>query len=250
MLQFTWVYLWHITLVPFVLVVTKPFHNWTWHTYAEHIINNIFSIRTTLTHDEPLIACGYMLANHRSWTDFVFDPCIADSCVVGRRLAFIMMNFSACLGILDGIIISFIRGKETREKLFARIKSHIEHNITTKRVLFWPEGTRMKYTHLSSADELKTYLKYGMLKCIYEDKTYPVQLQISNNKEHVVNEKKWIVNYGTLVHTHHSKSIHPNDFKTDTEFYDEIAKVWYECWVKTHANQGTYGSPNPSLISI
>ena len=105
----------------------------------------------------------------------------------------------------------------------------------------------MKYTHLASSDEVKTYLKYGILKCIYEDKAYPVQLQISNDKEIVLCEKTLVVNHGTRVHTHRSKSIHPKDFKTEAEFYDEIAKIWYECWVKIH---GTYGSPNLSLSGI
>jgi hypothetical protein len=236
MLQFLWVYLWHITLVPFFLVVTKPFHSWTWHAYAERFTTTVLDIRYTITADEPLIPCGYILANHRSWTDFCLDPYVAKSCVVGRRMAFVAMNFATCLGLFDGIIISFVRGKETREQLFSRIKSHIEHNDTTQRALFFPEGTRMKYTHLASADELKTYLKYGMLKCIYEDKKYPVQLQISNNKDTVCDEKKWILNHGIPVHTHRSKSIHPKDFKTDTEFYDEIAKVWYECYTLTHAD--------------
>jgi hypothetical protein len=237
MLQFLWFYLWNVIIFPFFIVFTKPFNNWTFHTYIDHVVTNQCDIRHTLTADEPLIPCGYILANHRSWTDLILDPCIAKSSIVGRGMAVIAMNFAACLGILDGVLFILIRGKETRQELFNRVKAHIEQHKTIKRMLFCPEGTRMKYKKLESADELKTYLKYGLLKSIYEDKSYPVQLQISNNKEFVIDEKKWILNRGISVHTHHSKAIYPKDFNTEAEFYDEIARVWYECYLKTHSQK-------------
>jgi hypothetical protein len=188
-----------------------------------------------MTADEPLIETGYVLANHRCWLDFAIDPLLANSCIFGRRMGFICVFFWSYLGYLDDIIISFKRGKEQRNELFNRINQHILQHKTYKRMLIWPEGTRLKYTHLSSSEDVKTYLKYGMLKSIYEDKELPVQLQISNNKENVLNEKRLHIQYDVRVNTHRSKSIHPKDFATEQDFYDEIARVWYDCWIKTHA---------------
>lgn len=234
MLQFVWIYVWNVTLIPLFILLTKPFNNWTWHSYANYCIPNALKIKHTVTEDEPLIPCGYILANHRSLTDFCLDGAIAESCIMGRRLAVISMNFCSILGMLDGTIFTIIRGRETRQELFARLKHHMETKTKKKRMLFFPEGTRLRYTHLASADEMKTHLKYGMLKCIYEDKMYPVQLQISNNKETVCDESKYMLRYNVPIHTHRSIAIHPGDYKTDTEFYDKIAQVWYECWLKTH----------------
>ena len=235
MLQFIWLYIWHITIVPVGILITKPFNNWTWHKYTEHFMMNICGVKHTMTSDEALIECGYVIANHRSWMDFCIDPLLAKSCVLSRRAAIFTMIFIIYLAYIDDIFICFVRGKEKRAELFHRIKQHILQHKTYKRVLIWPEGTRLKYTHLASSEDVKTYLKYGMLKSIYEDKELPVQLQISNNKENVFDEKRLHIRYGVSVHTHRSKSIHPKDFATEQEFYDEIARVWYDCWVRTHA---------------
>ncbi len=100
--------------------------------------------------------------------------------------------------------------------------------------MFYPEGTRNNYTSLSSRDELKSYIKFGLLKSIYQDKRYPVQLLISNNKEIAFNEKKFIASYGVQINTKISAAIHPKDFATEVEFFDEIIRVWYDCYVETH----------------
>jgi hypothetical protein len=76
-----------------------------------------------------------------------------------------------------------------------------------------------------------------MLKSIYEDNDLPVQIQISSNKEYVFDEKKMHIKYYVDVHTHRSKSIYPKDFATEQAFYDEIARVWYDCWVIAHRDK-------------
>lgn len=234
-MHFIWFYFWSVTTVPFLHLITKPFHNFNWQSLSE-ITTNKFRIKLNASSDAPLIEQGYILANHRSWTDFAFDTMMSRGTIVGRREAFWAVWFVTCIGYLDNRIISITRGAETRQELFSRIRQHM--GITNyKRILFFPEGTRLKYTQLKSADDVKTYLKYGMLKCIYEDKLYPVQLQISNNKELVVDEKRLHIQYGVPVNTHRSKPIYPKDYATEQLFYDEIAAVWYECWKITHLPQ-------------
>ena len=89
MLQFIWFYVWHLTLVPLGILITKPFNKWTWYKYAEHSMKHILKISHTMTADEPLIETGYVLANHRSWMDFCIDPFLAKSSGLSRRMAFI-----------------------------------------------------------------------------------------------------------------------------------------------------------------
>jgi len=235
-IKFIWVYLVYSQIVPFFIILIKPFYSIDFQTYTTYVVNNLLRPKQRISADASLIERGYILANHRSWTDFVFEPMMSCSTIVARKEAFWVVWFSYCLGYLDNRTVSFTRGAETRQELFSRIKQHMDMS-EYKRILFFPEGTRLKYTHLGSPDDVKTYLKYGMLKCIYEDKQFPVQLQISNNKEIMVDEKRMHIQYGVTINTHRSKPIYPKDYATEELFYDEIAAVWYECWKITHLPQ-------------
>ena len=59
---------------------------------------------------------------------------------------------------------------------------------------------------------------------------------ISNNKEIAFNEKTVTANYGVKINTKISKAIHPKDYATEYEFFDEIVRVWFDCYVETHNN--------------
>ena len=216
-----------------LLVFTMPFHNVRWTQYVRYLMFDVFKIKLQLTSDAPLIETGYMLANHRSFTDLAFDPLLADSAGVGRHAAFFALFWLSILayGYPEHRVFSFNRGKEKRQELFQRIKKHL---TLRSRILLFPEGTRLKYTQLSSPDEVKTYLKYGLLKEIYYDKTHPVQIQISSNKELVFNEKKLHIQYNVPVRTHRTKAIYPANYKSEQDFYDAIAVEWYNAWVNTH----------------
>lgn len=231
MFSCVWFYLWNVVMVPMCAVLTMPFHTIRWYRYTKYLIFDRFKIKLNLTSDEPLIETGYVLANHRCWLDFGLDPFLADSAAVGRRMAMYVVFWISILGYPENRIVIFIRGKETRGELFQRIKSHFK---LRSRILFFPEGTRLTYTHLASKEDVKTHLKYGLLKEIYYDKTYPVQLQISSNKDVVFNEKKLLINYGVSVNTHRTKSIHPKDYMVEADFYDAIADEWYKAWKITH----------------
>lgn len=193
----------------------------------------ICNIKQTITKDEALIEKGFILANHRSWADFLLDQYSARASIMGRRMGFVAAFGAALLGYVDNRNVMFIRGKDNRRDIYEKCVKHIQ-KTEFKRIVLFAEGTRLSYTMLNSVDDVKSYLKYGLLKEIYNDKRFPVQIMISSNKENVLNEKKFTVNYGVKVNTHISKSIHPNDYKTEMEFYDEIAKEWYESWKKTH----------------
>ena len=130
-------------------------------------------------------------------------------------------------------MIVFNRGKTRRHKLYKQILNHIEVT-NTKRIIFYPEGTRQNYNLLTCVNDIKDKLKYGLLKSIYENNTYPLQLCITSNKENVFNEKTFAFNYNTKIITCYSKYIHPKNSVTFESFIDKISEEWFECWKITH----------------
>ena len=161
----------------------------------------------------------------------ILDSYLSKSTTIGRGLAFVANSVYGLLTLLEGRGIILYRGTDTRQTTYEKCKTK------KGRVLFYPEGTRQKYTSLAGVDELKSYLKFGLLKSIYEDGANPVQLLISNNKELALNEKKFTVAFNVEINTRLSKPIHPADFATEGEFFDEIARVWYDCYVSTHTKK-------------
>jgi 1-acyl-sn-glycerol-3-phosphate acyltransferase len=107
----------------------------------------------------------------------------------------------------------------------------LKHNL----VLFFPEGTRLRHNVIESVDHVKQLLRYGLLKEIYYHQLLPVQIQMSSNKEMVIDERKFKINKNVIVKTHLSKPIYPADYKTEQEFYDAIANQWYNSWIITHS---------------
>ncbi len=180
-------------------------------------INHIF------IKENEYIERGFILANHRSLTDIVLDSTLAQCTIICRYYAFFMLLFMNIYYYLQIGLIIINRSKNTRSDIFCKMLKH-------KKVLFFPEGTRLRYTTLESPNEVKKYLKYGILKEIYYYKKLPVQLQISSNKELVIDEKKMTITHGVTIKTHLSVPIYPADYQTEQEFYDSIANHWYKAW--------------------
>lgn len=233
MLYFILAYLWAWTIVPFTFVILRPFVRLDYQLNCRHFIYTVLGVQHKIT-GEKLIDEGFILPNHRSFMDFILDGYISKATGISRYLVILGAPFVFLITSLDNRVIFINRGKDKRDCIYQRCLSHL-NQTKNKRVLFYPEGTRNKYTTLSSREELKTYIKFGLLKSIYEDKQYPVQLIISNNKEHAFNEKKMSVKYGVEIHTRISEAIHPKDFASESEFFDEIVRVWFDCYVETHS---------------
>jgi 1-acyl-sn-glycerol-3-phosphate acyltransferase len=233
MLSFVFHYIWAAIVVPVGCILMKPF---TGQQYADNISHyicfDLLKIKHNYTRDAELIEQGFILANHRCALDFYIDPYLSKSAIVARGMAHMANMGYGLLSLMEGRGIILYRGTDTRQTTYAKCKTHFSTN--GRRVLFYPEGTRLSYTSLSSADELKGHLKFGLLKSIYEDGQNPVQIQISNNKELALNEKKLSFAFNVEINTRLSKPIHPADFATDEEFFNEIARVWYDCYVSTH----------------
>jgi 1-acyl-sn-glycerol-3-phosphate acyltransferase len=234
MLYFLSGFLWSWIVVPFLFVVLRPFVRLDSQTNSYHFLYNILGIKHKITGD-PLIEQGFILCNHRCFLDFMIDSYVSDATCIGRALTILAVPFIQLLAYVDNRTIIINRNKDNRHDVYSKCVSHI-NNYQNKRILFYPEGTRNKYTILNSSEELKPYIKFGLLKSIYEDKRYPVQLVISNNKENAFNEKRLLANYGVPINTVISSAIHPKDFDTDVEFFDKVLNVWFNCYVECHSD--------------
>lgn len=238
MLYFILAYLWSWIIVPFAIIILRPFYYIDSQLISYNFIYSVLGVNHKIT-GEKLITEGFILPNHRSFMDFLIDSYVCNGTQVSRWLVILGAPLSLLISYMDERVIFINRGKDSRNDIYQRCVLHInklQENNKNKRIIFYPEGTRNNYTSLSSCEELKSYIKFGLLKSIYEDKRYPVQLMISNNKEKAFNEKKLIANYGVNIHTKISKPIHPKDYATISEFFDEIVKIWYECYVETHSH--------------
>lgn len=228
MFSFLWLIIWYTQLVPFAICLIYPFYKVSLRWYYRYCFHAL-KIKTIITKDSEYIEEGFILANHRSFFDFLWDPAISNAVILGRRLAFLVFLFNSIFCHLQCGIIPIHRGKDSRQVIFSKMKK-------CKLVLFWPEGTRLRYDYLSSPEDVKKYIRYGILKEIYYHNKLPVQLQISSNKEKVVDERKFIVKKGVTVKTHISAPIYPVNYNTEQEFYNAIAEVWYDAWKRTHNN--------------
>lgn len=237
-------YAWTSLIFPFILIfIAKPIVYLTgleapcdFQLCCHNLYHHILKTKIVVVKDAELIEQGFILANHRTLFDGVFDPYMAKATALGRGLAQFMSFGHYFLRAFDHRTLTMNRGKDTRQTIFASFAKHMNSYDSeyTKRIVFFPEGTRQNYKTLKSPDEVKSYLKYGLLKEIYLNKEYPVQLMISSNKEFMHSEHTMSVNFGAKVNVRFSKPIHPNRFKTEQEFYDEIANVWFDCYQTTH----------------
>ena len=233
MLYFIVVYLWNIMIFPMICIVMKPFQitSLSLDLCFDSFIYSSLQIKHSIHWDTQLIEDGFILGNHRCALDWPLDCFITNSTCIGRRMAFVASGILALLVCLEDRGIVIRRGKDNRQEIY---KKSINNIKTNHRVCFWPEGTRLNYTKLSSKEEVRSYLKYGLLKEIYINKSFPVQLCISSNKEIAFNEKRLIARRGIPIRTIISKSIHPKEFETEEDFYNEIAITWLDCWTRAY----------------
>lgn len=225
-----------LIIMPLLCIISKPFTNKYDLQFCSWVFcYKILGINHNITNNADIIKEGFILSNHRCGLDLVLSMYMFNASVIGRGMAYLACTCYSILVFFEGRGIYLHRNKDTREIIYNKIKNHMKNdNSSSKLIVFWPEGTRLTYTKLDSIEDVKKNLKYGLLKEIYNDKKYPVQIDISSNKELVFNEKKIKAQYGLTVNTIISSPIYPADFNTFELFIDEISKEWLKCWCFTH----------------
>ena len=204
--------------------------NWDITVNIFHYITN-FSFQQV--NEERIIDSGFILCNHRSWTDFAIDQYYSSSSQTGRILAYIICPASL-FSYLDKRAV-IINRKDSSSITFEKIINHLNNKHTySNRVSIYPEGTRKNYLTVSNKDDIKKHIKYGLLKRIYEYKNKPVQCFISSNKELVLNEKRLSCNTDVVIRNAVSKPIYPEDYSSFEDFIDVICVEWLNCYNLTH----------------
>ena len=201
-----------------------------------------FNCEIVHINNNKIIDSGFILANHRCSFDFIFDPHISKSSIVGRYKAVLSTFFLSVLSFIERRLIPMQR-TFNRNFIFDKIKNHIEYdfkdfdsNCFNKRITYYPEGTRLNYTSIDSIDVVKSLLKHGLIKSIYEYKKLPVQIILTKNKEKVYNEITLDVGYDVKLPVYISKEINPADFNEYNDFYDYICNEWYNAFNMLYKN--------------
>ena len=208
-----------------------------WNTNCWILLKVILGIRHVELESPNKIEKGFILCNHRSIFDIPFDPYVTKSTTVGRIGACLFGNLASLLGIFSGRGVWFSRGRTDRTKLMTMLLNKIDSgNSYNKTMLFYPEGSRKSYKTLECPDELKLYIKKGLLKSIYEHNKLPVQMYISSNKDYPMSLKLLQAKYGIVIVSKYSIPIYPDDYETFDLFIDKICNEWYKLWFETHSH--------------
>jgi hypothetical protein len=209
-------------------------------TYAYFSMYHILGIEHTITNDAELIESGFCISNHRCFLDCLIEPYLSKSSIIIRGMSIAVVPFVVLFTYLTNVMLMINRGVDHRDAVYARCaefltaSKDLPQNNYQRRITFYPEGSRMSYTELESVDDLRSKLKFGLLRSIYEAKQYPVQIVISNNKDTVIAEKWLMAQYGIKIRSVISKAIHPKDYLTMEAFFDDIVVTWYDCYRRTH----------------
>lgn len=106
---------------------------------------------------------GFILSNHRSWNDFCIDPYFSNTSFMGRHLGTLCVLSSALLAMTERRYLSFNRNM-SRNEVFSLIVKHMNKNGKySKKMLYWPEGTRKSHNYLASIEDTKATIKPGLL---------------------------------------------------------------------------------------
>jgi hypothetical protein len=187
--------------------------------------------------DSRRIQCGFVLFNHRSFCDFAIDPELGQTTLVSRYSVLFVLPVLCLLDIIDERIFFIHRGKVDRIRLYALCRAYMRRGgrYSTK-IGIYPEGTRRQHLVLHSVDEVKSMLKPGFLKSIWEnrDDELPLQIVISSNKEKCFSEKSFEVSFSETIVTCRGSVIYPSWFSSFEDFYDAICSEWILLWNKVH----------------
>ena len=164
--------------------------------------------------------------NHRSISDSLLGHILTNYnslSVVRLLFSFIFMPY-LFFGTLSNTIITINR-EGNIQKIFETVeKNRIKNKYNN--IYVFPEGTRHQ------GDEVRQ-LKKGFIYHAFEHKI-SIQLIITKNNEHILNEKTFKTQNNVKIFVYHSKELNPENFKTKEEFYKFIQTMWNKSWNKVY----------------
>ena len=133
----------------------------------------LLGVRRIIVNETPIASSRtIILANHRSWADFVLDNQLCNASSVSRRMVTFGLLCTGLLLVLERRQVLFHRGQTSKETLYDRLHAHVQRHEWN--VLLYPEGTRRRHVTLSDIQDAQSTLKPGLLWMIYTKGHYPV----------------------------------------------------------------------------
>ena len=214
-------YLLYGLILPFYIIIFTLFMSETnvYKSYTSFMINNVFQVRFEILNPREKIEKGIFISNHNSGFDNMYDSFLTDATLLARSNVKYYHGLYYVIQKMYDMIYLFDNKSLNRHETYIEIDNHM--NKTGKNIIYYPEGTRVR-TPYNNVDELKSKIKYGLLKSIYENKKYKVQLFLSTNKNAPFNGKK-----EKIISTY-SKSFDSNDYDSFKTYSDDILKNWFE----------------------
>ena len=208
-------------ILPFYIIIFTLFMTETnvYKRYTSFMINNIFQVHFEIINPREKIENGIFISNHNSGFDNMYDSFITDATLLARSNVKYYHGLYYFIQKMYDMIYLFDNKNTNRHQVYNEINRHMEK--TGKNIIYYPEGTRVR-TSYNNVDELKQKIKYGLLKSIYENKKYKVQLFLSTNKNGPFNGLK------EKITSKYSKPFDSNDYSSFKAFTDDILSNWFE----------------------
>jgi 1-acyl-sn-glycerol-3-phosphate acyltransferase len=180
------------------------------------------------------------MSNHSSISDFFIDPLVThyNSKYIGLNKMRKIFPFLGLVTMLTKYCI-FISGDKKKEQVIADLKKIEELRIgdTYRNLALYPEGMRRPHRPYVSEQ-----LKKGFIYHSFEH-NIPIQIIHTTNKDYVIDDEKFKINYNMKLFTHYSPLVDPMKLRkkfekrekreyTKDDYYNDFYKIWAKIWKK------------------
>ena len=133
----------------------------------------------------------------------------------------------------------YLSGEKKKEEVIKSLKRIEELRIqdTSKNLLLYPEGMRRPHRPYVSEQ-----LKKGFIYHSFEH-NIPIQIIHTTNKDYVIDDEKFKINYNMKLFTYYSPLVDPMKLRkkfekrekreyTKDDYYNDFYKIWAKIWKK------------------
>ena len=178
------------------------------------------------------------MPNHLSISDFFIEPLVShyNSKYIGLNKMRQLFPFLGLLTMFTDYCI-YISGEKKKEEIIKNLKKIEEIRIKdmTKNLSLYPEGMRRPHRPYVSEQ-----LKRGFIYHSFEH-SIPIQIIHTTNKDYVIDDEKFKINYNMKLFTYYSPLVDPLKLRkkfekrekreyTKEDYYNDFYKIWSKVW--------------------
>ena len=178
------------------------------------------------------------MPNHLSISDFFIEPLVShyNSKYIGLNKMRQLFPFLGLLTMFTDYCI-YISGEKKKEEIIKNLKKIEELRIKdmTKNLSLYPEGMRRPHRPYVSEQ-----LKRGFIYHSFEH-SIPIQIIHTTNKDYVIDDEKFKINYNMKLFTYYSPLVDPLKLRkkfekrekreyTKEDYYNDFYKIWSKVW--------------------